>query len=186
MPVVGDIGAMNIDEVSVSDYIIVGDDAVALMSDSLFGELRSGNEAPVVVPAQPYDATSSSSSSAVGIAPSPPAVAAAVVHAQRNVGITCYLRGFKFTEMFDGVFDAIGWECHYTSGSCTRKGHRNCVLAARWAVHGGRDNTERFLKWWLVTGQNMELKSKHKRLRLCKEDQLLSLEALETMPFVQY
>ena len=107
MPVVGDIGAMSIDEEAVSDDTIIGDDG-------------RDDEAPVVAPEQPCVATSASSSSG-GSAPSPPAVAAAAVVAQRILGTTCYWRGFKFTEIRNAMHDAIGWECQSTSGSRKRK-----------------------------------------------------------------
>ena len=84
------------------------------------------------------------------------------------------------------MFDPVGWECECTSKADPRAEHRHCTITLLWARHGGKDNVERFLKWWLVTGHNMELKSDHRRLRPCEGDQLPSLEELETMPLVEY
>ena len=93
MPVVGDIGAMNIDEEAVSDDTIIGDDG-------------RDDEAPVVAPEQPCVATSASPSSG-GSAPSPPAVAAAAVVAQRIIGSRFYWRGFKFTEVKNTMYSRV-------------------------------------------------------------------------------
>ena len=90
MPVVADIGAMDIDEGAVSEHTIIGADA-------------SEDDKPVVVPEQPCVATSSSSSSG-GSAPSPPVVAAAAVVAQRILGTTFYWRGFKFIEIKNAMY----------------------------------------------------------------------------------
>ena len=62
---------------------------------------------------------------------------------------------FKFTEVKNEVFEVVGFEV-----SCHIQAHKHrgprCSRTLRFKRYGGRDLTERCLKWWCVQGFDME------------------------------
>ena len=87
---------------------------------------------------------------------------------------------FKFTPIFNHLRVTIGWECRCSRPNHRARGMAACSRTFRFAAHGGREATERSLKWWCQ--QAFATGSRGDHMKMPAEDaagNLPSLAALE-------
>ena len=80
---------------------------------------------------------------------------------------TAIWKTFKFTPIHDRTGEQTGWEVR-----CPFSGHRTagraaCTRTYRFNPHGGRERTERSLKWWCTAAFTSETRSDHTALPSC-------------------